>query len=417
MPPLLRLYRRLLFSQHPLAKQLRHRLASRLGQQLYQLPYLQGQVLIDPTQNIGQHVLLSGRYEPHIIEIVQAFAQAGFSFVDVGANIGLHLLAAAFHKTNPQQQFVAFEPEPTIFQRLQANCALNQLAFVQLHQTGIGDAVSTLTIHASTDFNEGSHSLLARPGTAPSGTVPVTTLDNLRPNLPEADTPTLIKIDVEGFEPLALAGGQAWLSSLPNAAVLMEVSPVLLRDSGRSENELIEQLHQAGFTNHIIIYDSDTFLPDHHLINDYFNILCWKGEAAAAVYQQLPSFLTLPIIPPNAPDFVEWQRFSTVALRSASAAAVPHNELLAQLNSSKQIQELTFQSTIPLIAPLRRAWYSVAAKWGIRAVIQQQNQANEAIYQLLQQQQTQIDQQAQQIETLRQEVTRLKQVPHDPSKV
>lgn len=417
MPPLLRLYRRLLFSQQPFAKKLRDRLASRLGQRLYQLPYLQGQVMIDPTQNIGQHVLISGRYEPFIIEIVQAFAKAGFSYVDVGANIGLHLLAAALNKTNPQQQFVAFEPEPTIFQRLQTNCNLNQLDFVQLHQTGIGDEVSTLTIHASTDFNEGSHSLLARPGTAPSGTVPVSTLDNLRPHLPNPQTPTLIKIDVEGFEPLALAGGQKWLASLQDAAVLMEISPVLLRDSGRSENELLDLLHKVGFTNHIIIYDSDTFLPNHHLLNDYFNILCWKGESAAAVYKQLPAHFTLPLIPPNAPKFVEWQRFSTVNLRSTPETAVLQSELLAELYNNMMLQEISFKSAVPFIAPLRRAWYSVAAKWGLRAVIQQQNRYNATIYQRLQQQQTQINDQAQQIDTLQQEVTRLKNSLKDAPKV
>jgi len=47
------------------------------------------------------------------------------------------------------------------------------------------------------------------------------------------------------------------------------------------------------------------------------------------------------------------------------------------------LQEFTFPSRIPLIGPLisltRRVLYGVTAKWGVWAVIQQQNQINQII--------------------------------------
>ena len=66
-----------------------------------------------------------GRYEPEVSSVIQAFIRVGFSFVDVGANIGLHTLAAAFARTNDGQRVIAFEPEPSTFELLQRNVASN----------------------------------------------------------------------------------------------------------------------------------------------------------------------------------------------------------------------------------------------------------------------------------------------------
>ena len=313
-PFLLWLYKRVLRSPNEPVRRLRPLVERLLGRRLYQVPYLDGAVWVRPAQNIGQHVLLAGHYEGHLVDVVQAYTRAGFSFVDVGANIGLHVLAASMARRDETQRFLAFEPESDVFSQLAANCALNGLDFITLRQEGIGDQPGELLLHTSTDFNEGSHSLLPRPGTAAAGRVPITTLDSALPELLPTGGAVLLKIDIEGFEPQALAGGQTWLTAQKTAALLMEVSPVLLRDSGRSELLLVEWLRRLGYTDWLIINDSDTFLPGGLLLNDYFNILAWKGQQAADVGAALPASHRITHVPPNAADFVDWQQFSTAPL-------------------------------------------------------------------------------------------------------
>jgi FkbM family methyltransferase len=408
MSPTLVLYKKLLHSPTPLAKWGANTLEKRIGKKLYEMPYLTGQVWASPVQNIGRHILLSGSYEPTIVSMVQNFAHDGFSMVDVGANIGLHTLASVFAaKPNNSQTWVAFEPEPTTFGRLQANCQLNGVHKVQLQQVGIGREAGTLTIHSSTDANEGSHSLLTRPDTAPSGTVPITTLDHIMPPLVPAHEPVLVKIDVEGFEPAVLEGGLAWLTGLEEAAVIMEISPTLLRNDGRSETDLLDLLHQCGFTNHIIIHDSDTFVPDGSLINDYFNILAWKGERAGRVYEQLPFFYTLHHPPANAPTFVDWARFSTIP------PLTERQQKMAQLQKEAALAVWTFGNAHPLIGRMRQVWYNIAARWGDQRLAEQQTHLNHQLLQLLRQQEAQLNAQAREIAALRDLARSSKENTHD----
>jgi hypothetical protein len=50
------------------------------------------------------------------------------------------------------------------------------------------------------------------------------------------------------------------------------------------------------------------------------------------------------------------------------------------------LREHSFQSAVPIVGPLislvRRALYGLTAKWGVRTVIDQQNQINQLIAQL-----------------------------------
>lgn len=58
---------------------------------------------------------------------------------------------------------------------------------------------------------------------------------------------------------------------------------------------------------------------------------------------------------------------------------------LAWLQEKGHLQEQPFTSSVPLLGPLiawfRSAWNSVAAKWVIRPVIQQQNEFNRLVVQ------------------------------------
>lgn len=61
-----------------------HHLAGRLQQ----VPYFEGHIWICPVYTMGRDVYETGCYEPIIVHFIRTFVQAGFSFIDVGANSG-----------------------------------------------------------------------------------------------------------------------------------------------------------------------------------------------------------------------------------------------------------------------------------------------------------------------------------------
>ena len=361
---------------------------------LQKVPYLDGTVLIDPTANIGQHVVRDGVYEPNLIKLIQHCVKAGYNYVDVGANIGLHTLAAGFAINGLPVSLIGFEPEPTIFQQLKQNCEQNNLK-VTLHQSGLGSEPGELILYQSTDFNEGSHSFINRANTAPAGSVPVQTLDFVFTDC-DPNASTFIKMDVEGFEAHVIRGGQTWLNQIENAIIMLEVTPPLLAQAS-GELDLLKELDAAGFDHRIIIEDYDTFDEIGYLRNDYFNIACWKGAKSAEVLAPLLAEISLKHIPFNAPNFIEWQAYSTNKLlpgRSAEDRA--HANLIAQLpnklaelETKSRLQEFEFQSTP--VGRLRRIWYSIGAKWGIRFMTDQQSEINQALIEVIRVQQTEIE--------------------------
>lgn len=135
-------------------------------------------------------------------------------FVDVGANVGSYTVLAA---GVAGARVHAFEPVATTFARLSRNVRVNALGDrVALHRAAVGDRAGSV---AMTSRNDATNRVLA-PGERPDGAldVEVVRLDDALAGL----SPTLIKIDVEGFEAEVLAGAAAVLAR--TAALIVEVS-------------------------------------------------------------------------------------------------------------------------------------------------------------------------------------------------
>lgn len=159
---------------------------------------------------------------------------------DIGANIGLLALHAA-----RECQTVAFEPDPAFFARLQRNLQLNPSIYVDLLPVAISDTDGTATLF--TDGVEGnSPSLVHQRGEEDAVEVRVETLDALaRGALP---TPTVLKLDTEGAEVLALRGAKRLLRG-PTAprALFLEVHDSFLPAFGSSSEEVLALARGAGY--------------------------------------------------------------------------------------------------------------------------------------------------------------------------
>lgn len=204
-----------------------------------------------PTRFNGHWIWLSRKswtsvyldYEPHIAEALKSGLSRGDTFWDIGAHIGLHSLFASIIIGRHGKVF-SFEPSPDVFTVLKGNTFGNKN--IQLFQRGISstDGISLFAAHGTsasgsfveevTEVNRHYHP------NEPIRKVRVETrkLDTL---LSELRPPSLIKIDVEGFELKVLKGSERLLSDV-RPMLIIEIHPGQLILSGGSEEAIFNIL-------------------------------------------------------------------------------------------------------------------------------------------------------------------------------
>jgi FkbM family methyltransferase len=159
-------------------------------------------------------------------------------FVDVGANVGSYTILAC---KVVGARGIAFEPIPTTFDRLVENIRLNRLENrVACLNQGVGAHPGT--VRFSSDSDTTNHALSAGEKSDKAIDVTVTTLDHALQN----EQPSLLKIDVEGYEPFVLQGAGNTLAKPSLAAVIMELNGSGTR-YGRDESEILELMFGYGF--------------------------------------------------------------------------------------------------------------------------------------------------------------------------
>ncbi|RZK39266.1 MAG: FkbM family methyltransferase [Pedobacter sp.] len=160
--------------------------------------------------------IYTGLHEFYDMGFLLHFLKPNDVFFDVGANVGSYTILAS--GVCGAKTF-SFEPLPETFSILQKNVALNRLeSLVRLENKGIGSQPGILKFSANEDTT--NHVIAADETGASYIEVPVTDLNCYYPN----DQPTLIKIDVEGFETEVLNGGEKILDDERLMAIIIELN-------------------------------------------------------------------------------------------------------------------------------------------------------------------------------------------------
>jgi FkbM family methyltransferase len=137
----------------------------------------------------------------------------GGTYLDVGANIGLTTIPLA---RNRSVKCVALEPEPTNFENLKNNVAVNcPFGNVEVTQIAVFDRSTTVDFEIE-KHNLGDHRirLTDSPGSYEEQhrrviRVPTATLDELAKDV---QLPLAVKIDTQGAEPFVFGGGGSTLA-------------------------------------------------------------------------------------------------------------------------------------------------------------------------------------------------------------
>ena len=213
-------------------------ISSRLAPGPIVVPWVNGTRFIASPGERGVTVnVYSGLYEfPDMAYLLHALRPEDL-FLDVGANVGSYTILAC---GAVGARGYAFEPVPATYERLMANLRLNKLTDqVRALNRGLGESQATLRF--STGRNCTNHVLAADERDEPAVEVPVTTLDEV-----VAESPAMMKIDVEGFETPVLAGAGRVLGDPALNSLLIELNGSGAR-YGFDEDQLVDLLESAGF--------------------------------------------------------------------------------------------------------------------------------------------------------------------------
>jgi FkbM family methyltransferase len=204
----------------------------------------------------------SGRYyQPDICRLLETLLRPGDQYVDVGGNVGFTALLAR-SRVGTTGKGVVFEPNPAAFARLKENFDLNGATNFQLIPRAVADSESVQWLFVPRD-----EMLLGTlvPEKADGTRVEVRTepADRYVAGFDPA-TPTLIKIDVEGYEVQVLRGMRSLLAQ-PNVMIVTEIADAKLRRAGHSRAELHRLLADFGYLPHAINVRSSRWRKDLEL--------------------------------------------------------------------------------------------------------------------------------------------------------
>jgi FkbM family methyltransferase len=237
MPAILRIAR--FISQHPLtrdqkvrafARFVRWQVNSRLKREVV-VRWIEGTFLAVRRGMAGATGnIYCGLHEFNDMAFLLHFLRSEDTFADVGANIGSYtILASGICRAHTR----AFEPDPITFAALARNIAVNGLeALVTLRECALGATEGKIRFTLGLD----TMNRVVTDAVGPSRMVLLDTLDHAL----DGEWPSLIKLDVEGFESEVLRGAAKTLSCSKLKAIIIE---------DRSQS-VIEALHAFGFVEH-----------------------------------------------------------------------------------------------------------------------------------------------------------------------
>lgn len=190
---------------------------------------------------------LTGRYENDVTDFFLRNLRPDSHCMDLGTNFGYFLCLMA--RSSPMGRTLGVEPDSELSTIAQDNLFLNGVhEHSEVIRGAVADQIGELTLHRR-EFRSGNTSVIRldeaytdyfNEPAAESFVAPSFTIDALADRL--GGRVDFIKIDVEGAEPLALAGAIRTVAGNPGIAIVMEWSPGQIRAAGFEISDLVQRI-------------------------------------------------------------------------------------------------------------------------------------------------------------------------------
>jgi FkbM family methyltransferase len=162
---------------------------------------------------------MGNNFEPHMVQLFRALIEPTDIVADIGANIGLTALLFS----SLASRIYAFEPSPTTYRILLQNLARNAANNVDVINLGLGQKEENLTLTFAKNNRSGGFvsNKISLEDCHITENIRIDTLDRFFAG--KEQTPTFLKIDVEGFEKNVIEGGSGFLLA-HKPTVVMEMN-------------------------------------------------------------------------------------------------------------------------------------------------------------------------------------------------
>jgi FkbM family methyltransferase len=232
-----------------------------MGKPRFTVPYCNGaEISLDIHDLVQKKIALEGLYEPEVWAALAIHAAGDEILWDIGGHVGGVSIRAALH---PAVRTVhTFEPHPETYEALKTNVDLNPELSIEAHNTALSDQYEVRRLHSGPSINSGQSSMGASFG-GRSFQVQCDTIDRL---IREEGlrAPTLIKMDVEGWELHVLKGARWLFERRPPKAVVFEDEAPLTDDRELPESATIAFLQKHGYSVTRLVREQN---PDHETEN------------------------------------------------------------------------------------------------------------------------------------------------------
>ncbi len=184
-------------------------------------------------------------YELDTQLVMRGLVKPGDTVIDVGANIGMITLLAS-RLVGPTGRVLSFEPNPNARARLKRHVELNGIENVEIYDVALSRLEGEQTLKVV-----GSHDGVGTLADIPLSSN-VTDIDRIRTVAADNILPTdlkgrvFVKIDVEGYEPYALAGMRITIDR-HHPYILTEFVPTHLRRAGADPDTLFAIMEDLGY--------------------------------------------------------------------------------------------------------------------------------------------------------------------------
>jgi FkbM family methyltransferase len=180
--------------------------------------------------------------------------------LDIGANIGL-LSIIVGRAVAPGGIVYAFEPSPETYNCLQKNIFLNRLAnFVEPCRLAASNSDGELEFYTSDDpYDTMDSAAVSSVSHSGKTIVPSVCLDSFCRQ--RSVSPDVLKIDVEGYEPLVLEGVRGVITQSSRLVVFLELYPWVWPSIGYDRTRLFKLLDELGLRQ----TGNDSQLDERHI--------------------------------------------------------------------------------------------------------------------------------------------------------
>jgi FkbM family methyltransferase len=214
-----------------------------LGNPSFEVPYGRGgKMIVRGLDVVERSIMCYGNFEPEVWEALSAYVVGREVLWDVGAHVGTFTVLAS--QDERIMEVHAFEPNPETFRKLARHLRINETRNVTAHPLGLGSHRATLVLAEGDETNTGTASFQRPQDGRLTMSVPCESGDRLvyEAGLP---APTLMKVDVEGWERPVFEGMARVFVERPPKAIVFEADADA--KGAILDTTLVSLLQQRGY--------------------------------------------------------------------------------------------------------------------------------------------------------------------------